>query len=255
MKHNLALCLYGLSTVVSSHINNHTHILESRNHGSHVGILETPLQNISSTTPVQSGPCGPSGPPQGLPILIELPPIMFQYNETIYTQQKLEWFFRQLRSFIAPSHFDTFRFQVVSKRLAEDLTAIVRQGISVIIESPQLLVQATVASQMFEHMAIATNELNCFESIATAETFLLNRILDINVRLWGLRNSHGHLDTNVRGYVDILRVYNEKVEFWKISFRHLQGVSEGNRILFEAQAVNADMSLRELWGQIPRGLL
>ncbi|GEQ71201.1 hypothetical protein JCM33374_g4882 [Metschnikowia sp. JCM 33374] len=174
-------------------------------------------------------------------------------NETKYTQELLEWFLMQLKSFIEDDHLDTFRFEVMEKRLADDLTCIATHSARIILKNSVLSHHLRVCSKMFESMVFATKVLTLYDNIAKAENYLVNRIVDLNIRFLLLVDLHGFLDTGVVGHVEKLHEYSDSLEFLKKSFAGLKSISNDTTQLFDNQVARAEAMVRNLWAQIPGG--
>ncbi|GEQ70123.1 hypothetical protein JCM33374_g3799 [Metschnikowia sp. JCM 33374] len=81
--------------------------------------------------------------------------------------------------------------------------------------------------------------------------FLLNSLVELNVRVLGLCDSHGMLDVDVRGYSEKLYGFWRNMCSWTEHFQSLEGVAEDIRDLFLDQKIEVEENIENLWGQVP----
>ncbi|GEQ70831.1 hypothetical protein JCM33374_g4511 [Metschnikowia sp. JCM 33374] len=176
-------------------------------------------------------------------------------NRAKHTQEQLNCYMRNLKSFISENHLDTFRFEVMAQRLDDDLSCIFGQAELSIFGNGELSRQFSVSSRMFAAMVFATHILGYYDDVHKPHHFLLNRVVDLNVRLWLLVDSHGALNTHLFGYVQKLRTFGKNVEYWKQSFVDLTDVPNEVHQLFDEQVFQAEETIRDLWHQVPGWVL
>ncbi|GEQ70547.1 hypothetical protein JCM33374_g4225 [Metschnikowia sp. JCM 33374] len=175
-----------------------------------------------------------------------------EFNQTKEVQDLLECWFGHLKSFIHESHFDTFSFIPAAEILSDGLGGIVSLAGEVLYRNAILSQQLAFIKTVYNTMVLASAGLQFYENVGISENYLLSCMLDLNVRLLGLCNSQGMLDTSILGYPERILIIWNTLTYWKRSFGELHGVSDHIRKLFDDQTVNAEERLLKIWGQIPK---
>ncbi|GEQ70544.1 hypothetical protein JCM33374_g4222 [Metschnikowia sp. JCM 33374] len=165
---------------------------------------------------------------------------------------QLQHFILQLKSFIMESYFDTFRFGIMKNQLAKTISEISFLGGNLVHGTGDVAQQYSFALVLFDTMCEAYYALKFYDHVEQPSQYLLNRIIDINVRILRLFNSHGRLDTDVEAYEEKVSEYHNSIWFWRRAFLRLEGVSQEDRAYFINQASRAVATLNILWLQVEK---
>ncbi|KAM9908900.1 hypothetical protein OXX79_000080 [Metschnikowia pulcherrima] len=167
-------------------------------------------------------------------------------------QTRLNIVFDYLRSFFYDTHFDAALFETNAYNVAQQLYSIsTLKQMSAWHEDEELTRQYTFVSSVFEAMELAIHNLKLYAYLGRKEHQLLNRMIEIDVRVLALHNSYGDLDTSTPGYR--ARVAN----CWRLlclcgnAFDDLLSVSSEVRDLFEYHRLRAEENIGALWRQVP----
>ncbi|GEQ72583.1 hypothetical protein JCM33374_g6270 [Metschnikowia sp. JCM 33374] len=181
---------------------------------------------------------------------IELLELSTSRNQTKDTADKLGEFFRHLQSFIGVRGLDTFRFDVMAKRLAQDVTEIVDQGAVLILDNKILSRQLSTAARMFEHMMQSMRDVEELGVIGTTEALLVINMIHLNVRLWEMYDCYGVLDPAMKNVAETLRGFSSEVQLENRKFRDLASPCSEMGHLFDNEVVRAESTIRSLWAQL-----
>lgn len=172
-----------------------------------------------------------------------------QRNETWKTEVMLHWFHEQLMTFILESHFDTFRFGVVYQKIIEDFRNIFKKTHDIIGKNTQLLKQFEFLTNMLDTMIYSTLLLANFEFVGSAQNYLINRMVDLNIRIYRMYNSCGRLDTKKLAHKQKLLVISLEILYWYQKFNDLKDVSSLLKDVFNDQKKQAEKATQDLLSQ------
>ncbi|GEQ68556.1 hypothetical protein JCM33374_g2224 [Metschnikowia sp. JCM 33374] len=177
--------------------------------------------------------------------------LMDHQNHTRRNQNMLAWFVIQLKSFIFQTHFDSSGFALVVKRMTRNLVDIEESVRLFDAQNEAVLEHLQFAQKMFDVMKFSMKALKTYTRLGNPDQHLLNRMVQLNVRLWSLYNSQGKLDRMVHEYGSTV------IESWKTmsilddDFKGLPAVPDHIRLLFDEQRAQAEETVHDLWIQIP----
>ncbi|KAM9938426.1 hypothetical protein OXX80_002086 [Metschnikowia pulcherrima] len=176
----------------------------------------------------------------------------FSNNDTQYAEESLVWYYNQLLSFIHETHFDTFRFEVMMAKLSIDLSDIMSLAQDVIRHNDKVSRQLQHVAGAFDMMVKSLLILNFYDFVGTAENYVINRVVDLHVRLLNLYNSHGLLNTDIKGCEDILLDFWQNLDEWQEASLTITELSLEIQTLIDEQMAQARARIRILFSQIPR---
>ena len=176
----------------------------------------------------------------------------FSNNDTQYAEELLVWYHNQLLSFIHDTHFDTFRFEVVMAKLSIDLSDIMNLAQDVVIHNDQVSRQLQYVADVFDMMVKSVLTLTFYDFVGTSENYVVNRVVDLHVRILKLYTSHGSLNTDIKGCEDILMGFWQNLEEWQEALWALPELSLDVQTLIDEQVAQARARIRILFSQIPR---
>ncbi|GEQ70122.1 hypothetical protein JCM33374_g3798 [Metschnikowia sp. JCM 33374] len=126
-----------------------------------------------------------------------------------------------MKSFMKPRYFDTFQFEAVAKRLAEDLGDIQILAYRAARKNTQLKAQHEYSLEMFNIMVFSAVELKYYVHVKTRGQFLVNNLLELNVLLLLFHTSQGKLDLSVDNYADRIFDFWRSLCCWEEEFQAL----------------------------------
>ncbi|GEQ68909.1 hypothetical protein JCM33374_g2579, partial [Metschnikowia sp. JCM 33374] len=151
------------------------------------------------------------------------------------------------------SDFDGVRFKASVHNLHRNLSNILRSTRPQIYTNKPLFYQYNQVICMFEAMVEASDALEYYSSMDNTEGYLIRRMIELNIGISALFNSHGVLDLKASENIDQIFVYWNLYSAWRHSFQSLSGVSEDNRLFFQYKASEAEATIRILWAQVETG--
>ncbi|KAF7999650.1 hypothetical protein HF325_006326 [Metschnikowia pulcherrima] len=176
----------------------------------------------------------------------------FSNNDTQYAEELLEWYHNQLLSFIHETHFDTFRFEVVMAKLSIDLSDIMNLAQEVVLHNNQVSRQLQYVAGAFDMMMRCLLILNFYDFVGTSENYVVNRVVDLHVRILKLHTSHGSLNTDIKGCEDMLMGFWLNLDEWQEALWVIPELSLEVQTLIDEQVAQARARIRILFSQIPR---
>ena len=179
-------------------------------------------------------------------------PVMVGALRRKENQAKIQSVFSFLRSFIYDTHFDAVSFETNAYSVAQQLYFISSsKHVSKWHDDEELSRQFTFVSTVFEAMELARHNLKLYAFLGRKDNELLNRMIEIDVRVLALHNCSGGLDRLIPGYRARI------AECWRLlclcgnAFDDLLKVSKELRDLFEFHRLRAEENLGNLWQQVP----
>ncbi|GEQ72586.1 hypothetical protein JCM33374_g6273 [Metschnikowia sp. JCM 33374] len=171
-------------------------------------------------------------------------------NITLDTDKSLEFVYGHLLSFIDGPYFDEFNFDLMAKKISEDLSDIETLGLGITNHNEILSRKLQFVSLVYEKMLFASDALQYYFERPNVENFLICQILDLNIRVFGSFNSQGYLDTEIDGYFGRLAELYEAVAFFGEIFDQLEKVSFRVRGFFQSQKRQAEERILDLLSQV-----
>ncbi|GEQ72496.1 hypothetical protein JCM33374_g6183 [Metschnikowia sp. JCM 33374] len=171
-------------------------------------------------------------------------------NDTQRVQRALEGYFSKLKSFLNETSFDVGRFECSRDSLKEELL-VVSSSVKNAPSSENFSNQLTFIRRMFYVMANAIDPLKQFNKSGTQQHVWLYKIIELNVRLFGVQTSQGRLDVKLAGFQDKLLRFHHSVYFWSLRYKDLADLPEHMRLLFKSEADQAQKIIDSLMSQVP----
>ncbi|GEQ69005.1 hypothetical protein JCM33374_g2675 [Metschnikowia sp. JCM 33374] len=174
-----------------------------------------------------------------------------KYNETKEAEESLSWLVVQMQSFIHDTHFDAAGFEKDFDRISRNFADISGSARGAGEHNLKLEAQLSFTTRMFLSMQFAMKNMKSHDIFVTTADALINYMMDLNVRLLGLYDGHGNLDTGNSGYRNKLLEFWRNMYRWTDHFRSLKNVPESKKKSFEEERSAAEIFVADLWNQVP----
>ncbi|GEQ72589.1 hypothetical protein JCM33374_g6276 [Metschnikowia sp. JCM 33374] len=173
-------------------------------------------------------------------------------NITKEMSESLEWFHGLLMSFIHERHFDELYFSASAPKMATNLGDIVALGSGIHQKNPLISHKLDFVSLVYEKMLFASRALKYYRYSHHGESFVVCDMIDLNIRLFGLYNSQGVLDTARDGYAGQILHFQKMVSRLVERFQELDSAKGRMGDFFEAQTYQAKERVLDLLSQVPK---
>ncbi|GEQ68611.1 hypothetical protein JCM33374_g2279 [Metschnikowia sp. JCM 33374] len=165
--------------------------------------------------------------------------------------EALDRFFKHLKSFVHETVFDVYRFETMGDELSQEMRLISDSVERVASCNKEISDQLVFSTYVFQVMVESIELLKYYESIETAGRHFLCAIIDLNVRLLALHDSHGWPDFKIEGLA--VRVYSntQYLHLLKEGFEASGPETFGKRMMFNSQFRQAESTLNFLACWLP----
>ncbi|GEQ67542.1 hypothetical protein JCM33374_g1207 [Metschnikowia sp. JCM 33374] len=166
-------------------------------------------------------------------------------NKDDLPENQMKRFIETLRVYVNVTSFDHILFKTHIGKLRKELREI-GKSVHKITSVDQPSDQFKVVKNMFEVMVNSVENLEYFGSKDFTGCDLIYKVIELNVRITVLFNTHGALDFDFDGYLDQILLLHRNLFMWKAHFKKLTGVPLNKRFMFNRQANHADKTLEAL---------
>ncbi|KAM9935789.1 hypothetical protein OXX80_004645 [Metschnikowia pulcherrima] len=121
-------------------------------------------------------------------------------------------------------------------------------------ENQRLRFRFDFASTLLSALRRATHDMGVYSYLGETDQHLLNRMIELNVRLFAFHDSIGGLDHSVPMYASRINTCWNQLALWSEAFYKIPDTSSEIREVFEFHRIRAYSKIAEFWKQIPYGL-
>ncbi|KAM9899114.1 hypothetical protein OXX69_009612 [Metschnikowia pulcherrima] len=165
---------------------------------------------------------------------------------------QLKNIFNRLKTFLAPPCFDYETFEKDADQIEMDLKNVTNRVNE--LSSPQSFNQQLKhVRKVFSAMVDSIEPLRHYVFMGRSDLHLVNRLIEFNVKLYEMYDSHGEPESAIEGYEDKIVRYTVMLQFWRDQFNELGGVPIGVRRMFERQSVAAGDTINALRSEVNKG--
>lgn len=172
------------------------------------------------------------------------------FNRTLEIDEMFQWFASQLKSFISEVGFDAFQFDYVREKLSQDFIDIISLARGLIHTNKLILKQYVFCRHVLEVMKFSTEELKELKTARNTAEFLLENIINLNIRIFTLFDSYGIFELETPGNIDKVYELVKSMCCWKEEFQSLDFVPDVISRLFFEYVNQAEEGIQGLWHQI-----
>lgn len=158
--------------------------------------------------------------------------------------QMVDLIIESFRSFIDETRFDVWRFEAQGQNLLKRLRHI--ENITHDNSDTLFVSKLNFAGYMFRIMGEAIELMKHYENVRTAGHGIVWSIIDLNVRLLTLFRTNGTPKVETENFAINVYVYSQHLLFLKSGFEKYEGVPFGTQVVFNAQLVRAEYTLKLL---------
>ncbi|GEQ68558.1 hypothetical protein JCM33374_g2226 [Metschnikowia sp. JCM 33374] len=167
-------------------------------------------------------------------------------NQTQVIHRCLDWYMKQLQSFIYEAYFDSFSFDLAGIYLSQDLA-----HLSQLIElyeplNGKLRNEYQLAENTYHAMSNAAQDLKSLGAIQSEENMLVALVIELNIRVLKLAPPKGDAESVV-AYTRQIRLFRDEICCWQTLFEYRSSSSLDLILLFEDYTSQAQETLEKLW--------
>ncbi|KAM9899074.1 hypothetical protein OXX79_005932 [Metschnikowia pulcherrima] len=165
---------------------------------------------------------------------------------------QLKNIFDRLKTFLVLPCFDYETFEKDADQIEMDLKNVTNR-VNELNTSQIFNQQLTHIRKVFSAMVDAIEPLRHYVFMGRSDLHLVNRMIEFNVKLYEMYDSHGEPESAIDGYENKIVRYTVMLQFWRDQFNELGGVPIGVRRMFERQSVAAGDTINALRSEVNKG--
>lgn len=158
-------------------------------------------------------------------------------------------FYRYLNSFVSLAGFDRPRYMLLATSLSQEFAVIENHVNHLKVGKKRWRRRLKFIKRMLTNMAKVSDTLETYNILNTAE-HLVACVLQLNLMLYSLYDSHGQPNLRMDNYDQMVSKYAQLLHKWNFVFYHLKDVPGDLRVMYDAQVAFTRDTIYFLAGHI-----